>query len=448
MEPQIRYAKTSDGVNIAYCVMGEGQPLVYTSNVWGDIHWYLHNEPTRREVDRLIASGWRVVRYDSRGFGSSDRDVGDLSLAARVKDLEAVVDHAEIDRFALCGYGQGGPVAITYAVHCPERVSHLVLVNSFALGSAYYQGPPVMRALVAMRAMAEEQWEFVTLTIATASLGFADTALARKTAELFRSSTSAKTFLSFVDAAEKVDVRDLLGELRVPTLVVLAQSGYVTEDPSRVLASSIPNARFVRTNDYPQELHSFVRGETLASSAPEPSAFRTVLFTDLVGHTEMMSRLGDEKGREVLREHERITRECLAAHGGAEVKTMGDGFLASFGSVTKAVECAVALQKALSALTPDPSPAAAGEGQSVFPLQVRCGLNAGEPIEEDGDLFGTTVILASRIAARAEGGEIMVANTVRELCAGKSFSFADRGEFAAKGFEEPVHVYEVRWRDA
>ena len=120
MEPRIQYAKTSDGVNIAYCVMGEGQPLVYTSNVWGDIHWYLNNEPTRREVDRLIASGWQVVRYDSRGFGSSDRNVSDLSLAARLKDLEAVVGHAGIDRFVLCGFGHAGPLAITYAVHCPE----------------------------------------------------------------------------------------------------------------------------------------------------------------------------------------------------------------------------------------------------------------------------------------------------------------------------------------
>ena len=121
---------------------------------------------------------------------------------------------------------------------------------------------------------------------------------------------------------------------------------------------------------------------------------RTVLFTDLVGHTEMMSRLGDERGRAVLREHERITREVLKANGGTEVKTMGDGFMASFGSVTRAVECAIALQRAF----------AEREGE---PLNVRVGLNAGEPIEEDGDLFGATVILTSRIAAKAEGGEIL-----------------------------------------
>ena len=206
--------------------------------------------------------------------------------------------------------------------------------------------------------------------------------------------------------------------------------------------------------------------------AAEQGTLRTVLWTDLVGHTEMMYRLGDERGREVLREHEAITREVLKQHAGTEVKTMGDGFMASFGSVTKAVECAVALQRAFDArnsggvdrgvgveqlppLRPNSrrhpavaQPLRASEsGQlPVEPLNVRVGLNAGEPIEEDGDLFGATVILASRIAARAEGGEILVADTVRGLCSGKGFLFADRGEFTAKGFEDPVRVYEVSWR--
>ncbi|MCI0820687.1 MAG: adenylate/guanylate cyclase domain-containing protein, partial [Chloroflexi bacterium] len=130
-----------------------------------------------------------------------------------------------------------------------------------------------------------------------------------------------------------------------------------------------------------------------------------------------------------------ITRDVLKQHAGTEVKTMGDGFMASFSSVTKAVECSIALQRALA------------ERKSDEPLNVRVGLNAGEPIEEDGDLFGATVILASRIAAKADGGEILVADTIRGLCSGKGFLFADRGEFVAKGFEEPVRLYEVRWRD-
>lgn len=142
--------------------------------------------------------------------------------------------------------------------------------------------------------------------------------------------------------------------------------------------------------------------------------------------------MGDEQGRKVLREHEQITREILKQRGGTEVKTMGDGFMASFGSATKAVECAVALQRSFTER----------DGE---PLSVRVGLNAGEPIEEDGDLFGATVILASRVAAQAAGGEILVTDTVRGLCTGKGFGFADRGEFVPKGFEDPVRIFSVQW---
>jgi class 3 adenylate cyclase len=181
-------------------------------------------------------------------------------------------------------------------------------------------------------------------------------------------------------------------------------------------------------------------------------SIRTVLFTDIVGHTEMMQRLGDAPGRDVLREHERITRETLKQHGGAEVKTMGDGFMASFGSVTSAMECAIALQRAFAgALTPPfghPSPTRGEAEREVGEqLSIRIGLNAGEPIEEDGDLFGATVILASRIAAQAGAGEILVPETVRGLLSGKSFVYSDRGEFAMKGFDDAVRLYEVRWRE-
>jgi len=177
----------------------------------------------------------------------------------------------------------------------------------------------------------------------------------------------------------------------------------------------------------------------------------------------------------VLREHERITREVLKANGGTEVKTMGDGCMASFGSVTRAVECAIALQRAFAERNASfpahpealegraeekppahgsrASPRAGREvGASTEPIAIRIGLNAGEPIEEEGpdgrsDLFGSTVILAARIASQAEGGEVLASMAVRELCAGKGFLFADRGEHALRGFEDRVRLYEVRWHD-
>jgi class 3 adenylate cyclase len=172
---------------------------------------------------------------------------------------------------------------------------------------------------------------------------------------------------------------------------------------------------------------------------PRAVVLRTVLFTDIVGHTEMMRRLGDAKGRDVLREHERITRDTLKQHGGAEIKTMGDGFMASFSSVTSALDCAITLQRAFNVL---PSTSHLPE-----PISIRVGLNAGEPIEEDGDLFGSTVILASRIAAQAGAGEILIPEPVRHLLSGKSFVFTDRGEHNMKGFAEAVRLHEVRWRE-
>ena len=284
--------------------------------------------------------------------------------------------------------------------------------------------------------------------------GGADPTAGIKAAELLRLNMSADALARMLtDLYRTADVKAVLPDIQCPTLMVQRREDtLVSFSTVQEAAAAIPGARLLPLpgsgpvdigedptsaframaaflNEDPET--SALTGEP-TKKAPD-SSFRTVLFTDIVGHTEMMSRLGDAKGRDVLREHERITREALAAHGGDEVKTMGDGFMASFGSVTKAVECAIALQRAFA------------ERESDEPLSVRVGINAGEPIEEDGDLFGATVILASRIAAKAEGGGILVADTVRGLCSGKGFVFADRGEFVAKGFEDAVRVYGVSW---
>jgi class 3 adenylate cyclase len=223
----------------------------------------------------------------------------------------------------------------------------------------------------------------------------------------------------------------------------------------QAVAASIPGAEFFvrrgsgssfvfeQSRPAIDAIRSFLGDADPREAAPTDVArgVRTVLFTDLVGHTEMMRRLGDAKGRDVLREHERITRGVLKEYGGAEVKTMGDGFMASFGSVTKAMDCAIALQRAFDAWNK-------GDGaRQAAPLQVRVGLNAGEPIEEDGDLFGSTVIMASRVAAQAGAGEILIPEPLRHLLSGKSYVYADRGETMLKGFEDAVRLYEVRWRE-
>jgi len=168
---------------------------------------------------------------------------------------------------------------------------------------------------------------------------------------------------------------------------------------------------------------------------PETTTVHTILFTDVEGSTALTERLGDAKARDLLREHERLIRSALDEHGGSEVKTMGDGFMAFFTSASKALECAIAIQSAF----------AKRNESADEPIKVRVGLNAGEPISENDDLFGTAVNEAARITSTAEGGEILVANVVRELTKGKDFLFNDRGETSLRGFEDPVRLFEVRW---
>ncbi len=445
MEPRIQYTKTSDGVNIAFAVFGEGPTIVFPASIWGNVHSYLAGSTAVRNYDGLAARGWSVISYDGRGSGDSDRGITDFSLETRLRDLEAVIERTAPQRFTLCGALQGAPTAIAYAVRHPDRVSHLILSNAFAKAEEYYTQIPAMRLSQATLDIAEDDWEFHLQTLAHAVVGYSDPPLAQTLLKMYRTGMTRTEYVAYRRAAAEIDVTDLLPQIRIPTLVVTdaAFLSLAFAPLSRRLAAAIPHARYVEANGLAEVIDNFLREGGLVPSpvAPaearrEASDVRTILFTDLVGHTQMMQRLGDAKGRDVLREHERITREVLKAHGGTEVKTMGDGFLASFGSVTKAVECAIALQKGF----------AEWNAGGPEPLYVRVGLSAGEPIEEEGDLFGSTVILASRIASAAKGGEILAADVVHGLSSGKPFAFSDRGEQALRGFENPVRLFEVSWR--
>jgi adenylate cyclase len=171
--------------------------------------------------------------------------------------------------------------------------------------------------------------------------------------------------------------------------------------------------------------------QTMPTSGEAPL---TLLFTDITSSTALTQQLGDAKAQELVWAHNAIVREALKAAAGREIKHTGDGIMASFSSASRALECAVVIQRAV---------AASGDDR----LGVHIGLNAGEPVAEDGDLFGTSVQLARRICDEAAGGEIMASDVVRQLVAGKGFLFADRGDVALRGFEDPVRVYEVRWRE-
>jgi class 3 adenylate cyclase len=457
MEPQIQYATTADGVSIAYYAMGDGPPLVFTSGIW-DSHLLLG----RRTWNRPSQDAWErrhmVVRYDGRGSGLSQRASPDFSLAARVLDLEAVIDGAQLERFALLGSAHGGLAAVAYAVRHPERVTHLVLLRAYASGRDFFEASPSLRARATWRPATQDEWELYTLTAATWDFGFSDAERAKEEAALYRASMEPDAMLAFRDATVELDVTDLLPQIRMPALVLCRPSREAVQPRlSQVLASRILGARLIVlgpwNGDGVDEERLRAVEEFLGDAAPageaaeaprtaatpreETSAFRTILFTDMVGHTPMMQRLGDAAGRAVLREHEQITRDTLKRHGGAEVKTDGDSFMASFTSATKAVECAMALQRAF----------AQHRDSGGEPIVVRMGLNIGEPIEEEGDFFGSAVILGARIKDQAGGGEILVPEAVRHLLSGKNFVFADRGETPLKGFEDAVRLYEVRWRE-
>jgi len=452
MEPRIQYAQTADGVSIAFWTLGEGMAFVHMPAPFTHIQMEWQFPEMRRWYERL-AEKRKLVRYDTRGCGLSKRELSEAPPESFLLDLDAVVDRAGLEHFALWGYEHTGPAAIAYAARYPERVSHLLLWHSYARASDWTRSPQIQ----ATRAVIDKDWDTYTETNAHVSFGWSEGERARRFAELIRESVTPQVLMLGLRVLNEVDVTAFLPQVTCPTLVLhRRQVSFPTVDIARDLASRIPSARLALLEGtarapYLGDMEAVAsaideflgEGEEAAAVAEVPAAggFRTVLFSDVEGSTALTERVGDAKAREVLRRHEGIVREALRAHGGSEVKTMGDGFMASFPSATRALECAIAMQRAFAAHN-------AAQAEPVeAALRVRIGLNAGEPIAEDEDLFGTAVILAARIAAKAEGGEILVANVVRELAAGKGFLFSDRGEVALRGFEEPVRLYEVRWRE-
>jgi class 3 adenylate cyclase len=438
MEPQVQYARTSDGVNIAFSVAGIGPPLVCT-RTWTGTHVQLDwQQDVPGKVFEALAATRTLITFDRRGAGLSDRDAPELTLDKFTLDLEAVVDHLGLDRFALLGGMFGVMVNTIYALRHPERVSAWISLSGVTSGHAFWQSPRNR----AMRAMREEDFETYLETITSMS---GDARLG----EVFRTSITPEGQKAFVDASETFDVTDLLPELNLPVLVLYRPDRPMGADEAefaREMAKRIRGARLVAVPWEPREAYvkrtasaigTFLSDEP-ARPAPAASAVHTILFTDLASSTALTQQLGDARAQELVRAHNAIVREALSAHGGSEIKHTGDGIMASFSTASGALECAVAIQRAVALRQ------AQGDGEN---LAVHVGLNAGEPVAEDQDLFGTAVQLARRICDEAEAGEILVSNVVRELAAGKGFLFADRGASALKGFDDPVRLYEVRWRE-
>ncbi len=347
IEPQIRYAQAPDGVSIAFWTLGEGRPVFMNSPLTFSHCGLEVRIPKIAALYESIATGAMLVRWDLRNYGMSQRGVEQLSLEDNASDVLAVADALGVDDFDFIGINNYPTVAALQ----PDRVRRVVLV-----------GPPPMRLAEllddpnqsAVRSLASTNWHVFTETHGSFLQGWdPDPSIAY--AQFIRESVEQADYLRVMAAWREWDFKEYLGRITSPTLIVSAsQTSPLYRHASRIYASAILGSRLVEVDGFAAHQNpntyelvgSFLddapvaRPSSAAGSASGSSSvdrFRTVLFTDMVDHTAMMQRLGDARGRDVLREHERITRQTLREFDGEEVKTMGDGFLASFNSVTQAV---------------------------------------------------------------------------------------------------------------
>lgn len=341
MEVQIRYCTTPDGVSIAWGEVGQGRALLYfggtpLSHVQES---YAIDEATIGAFSRLARS-FRLITFDARGTGMSERDVADVSSATLLLDAVAVVDAARLERLAVVADASSLVAfssALQLAIALPEQVTHLVLESPY-LNMCELSDTSIARV---GPALADADWDVYVRTLLRVLGGFDPTEgtwldpFAKAAARWVDGSVGRQ----YVRLADATDVGDLVASVRQPTLVLRNESIVIPARCCQRVAAKIPGAQFRSYSDPNYETWAeMVRAFVVPSSLDSPAvstervaqgSLRTVLFTDIVGHTEMMRRLGDAKGGDVLREHERITRETLKQHGGAEVKTMGDGFMAS-----------------------------------------------------------------------------------------------------------------------
>jgi len=445
MEPRIQYAKTSDGVNIAYSVIGDGPPLVHLP--WFPIN-HLQAEwqvPEIRRWYERLAEKRMLVQHDGRGTGLSERDVTDFSVEARMLDLESVVDRLNLERFVLFGTLHTGPVAVSYAVRHPERVSHLLLWCTYALASDGVRSPQVQ----GVRALIDMDWQTFTETAAHAfATGWEAGEFAHRLAVLFQASVTQQEYQRFIPFLNAVDVTDLLPEVKVPTLVLhRRQLPLLGVDVARGLAARIPDARlallegesiFAYIGDMEaaaMAIDEFLRKSELAAAAP-PSGMTAILFADIADSTALTERLGDAAFREKARELDVALRAIVRDSGGTPIegKLLGDGVLAVFTSARQAIEAALACGRA-------------GDDAG---LPLHLGLHAGDVIREsdpDGrsNVYGGAVNIASRISGLSAPGEVLVSETVRSLArTSAGVQFEDRGEQALKGVGEKVRVWSAR----
>ena len=425
----VRFARSGE-VDVAYRVVGDGPiDLVYAqgASTHLEIDWEL--PPFRRYCERL-AEFSRLILFDKRGMGMSERVPGATTLEERMDDVRAVMDAVGSERAAVMGESEGGPLAMLFAAAHPERTAALILQGAEVrerTDEDWAWGESTEEEFESGMATVTEWWgKGFAIDVIAPSVAGEEWARAWLGRVQMHSNTPGGAE-AFMRMAFDIDVRHVAAAINVPTLIVHATGDKVCHvENARFLARAIPRARYVELSgadhvpwfdpdDVLAEIREFLTGQR---EAPAPDrVLATVLFTDLVGSTARAAELGDRRWRDLLAQHHAAVRGELERFGGRELDTAGDGFFASFDGPARAIRCARAIVEAVRPLG----------------LEVRAGLHTGE-VELLGDkVAGIAVNIGARVAANAAAGEVLVSGTVRDLVAGSGIAFEDRGVAQLKG---------------
>jgi pimeloyl-ACP methyl ester carboxylesterase len=439
--PKTQYTRSGD-LHIAYQVVGEGPlDLVYVPG------WVSHvelawEEPTLARFLRRLASFSRLIMFDKRGTGLSDRVPNDKlpTLEERIDDLRAVMDAVDSERAAIFGFSEGGNLSAFFAATYPERTKALVLFGTFAkrIWSSDYPWAPKPEDRERESETLEREWgELMDLEYYVPSKA-GDQPFLRRLATYFRRSASPGAAVALLRMNTQLDIRHILPTIRVPTLVIHRKGDRdANVEEGRWIAKQIPNARFVELSGEDHlpwvghqdavidEVQEFLTG---ARAIPEPNrVLATVLFTDIVGSTERAAVMGDRAWQELLDSHHALVRKELAQFRGREIKTVGDAFIATFDGPARAMRCACAIRDSVGSIG----------------VEIRAGLHTGEIEITDHDIGGIGVHIAARIMSAAQPGEILVSSTVKDLSVGSGIAFIDRGAQVLKGVPDEWRLFTV-----
>jgi class 3 adenylate cyclase len=430
MEPQIQYARTSDGVSIAYTTRGDGPSLLYCNSHSASMQSLMSEADPgigtpAFQYDHELAGRTRYTTFDDAGIGASQRDVSDFSLDAQVRAIEAVAAHLAGDPFTLVGWSSGSASAALYAARHPGRVRELACA---------FPGPTLACSFAAMM---REDWSLARRRFAGVVYPEGPVSSQRWYSNAMRESMAAEVAAAYLEEYARADLREIYRQIPVPTLLCVPEAG-PSREASLALASLVPDCRVAVVSlegagvaaavlEFMGIDTARVDGSPVLSGDSRGTAI--VLFTDVADSTALTERMGDAAFRTASRSLDASIRAAIRDAGGTPVdgKVLGDGVMGVFASAADAINAA----RVCVGL--------AGE------LPMHIGLHAGDVIHEDNNVYGGAVNIASRICGLCAPGEILVSQTVRDLArTSAGVTFEDRGEHALKGIEDPVRVFAVR----